>query len=174
MGSSSMDSWDDFLSGFWGLNLSYLHSKGVKKAPKVRWVAPYGATPCNFAIWGPRDPKFDIILVFSIKSPDIKFQVSTTSVRQVRAGPVLAVATWRARPKRPYVLGCNFCSSWNFDMGSSSMDSWDDSLSRCVGSNLTYLHSKGVKNARKHNLSKILSVINGPWRQWWRHDDVIE
>ena len=102
--------------------------------------------PCNFAIWGPRDPKFGIILVFSIKSLDIKFQVSTTSVRQVRAGPVLAVATWRARPKRPYVLGCNFCSSWNFDMGSSSMDSWDDSLSRWVGSNLAYLHSKGVKN----------------------------
>ena len=35
--------------------------------------------------------------------------------------------------------------------------------------NLTYLHSKGVKNARKHNYYKFSSEINGPWRQWWRH-----
>ena len=78
------------------------------------------------------------------------------------------------RANRVYVLGCNFRSGWNFDMGLSSMENWDDSLSWCVRSNSTYLHSKGVKNARKHKLSKISSVINGPWRQWWRNDDVIE
>ena len=78
------------------------------------------------------------------------------------------------RANRVYVLGCNFRSGWNFDMGSSSMESWDDSLSWWVRSNSTYLHSKGVKNARKHKLSKISSVINEPWSQWWRHHDVIK
>ena len=73
------------------------------------------------------------------------------------------------RVNRVYVLGCNFRSGWNFDMGSSSTESWDDSLSWCVRSKSTYLHSKWVKSGRKHKLSKISWVINGPWSQWWRH-----
>ena len=78
------------------------------------------------------------------------------------------------RANRVYVLGCNFRSGWNFDMGSSSTESWDDSLSWCVRSKSTYLHSKWVKSGRKHKLSKIPWVINGPWSQWWRHHDVIK
>ena len=78
------------------------------------------------------------------------------------------------RENRVNVLGCNFHSGWNFDMGSSSTESWDDALSWWLPSKSTYLHSKGVKNARKHKLSKISSVINEPWSQWWRHHDVIK
>ncbi len=44
----------------------------------------------------------------------------------------------------------------------------------CLGSNLTYLHSKGVRNALKRKYTKYFLVINEPWSRWWRHHDVIK
>ena len=49
------------------------------------------------------------------------------------------------------------------------ISTWGQALRRAEMILFRSLHSKGVKNARKHKLSKILSVINELWSQWWHH-----
>ena len=167
-----MESWDDFLLCSLLSNLTYLHSKGVKNAVKHKLsIIPLVINEPWRQWWRHHDViKWGWSLTRCHHSYQVWWQSDEKRLSKHGKKPNMSYK----KVNRANVLGYNFRSGWNFDMGSSSTESWDDSLSGCWRSKLTYRHSKRVKNAVKHKLSIIPLVINEPWRQWWRHHDDIQ